>query len=187
VIEGDPGDRGDRRVDGGGGVEPSAQADLEDRDRGRGRGQDLEPDRGDLLEEGQVVATGCGDPGVGLDHRGLVGQAPVDGEALAQAGQVRRGVDPDPGAGGPRHRRDQGRRRALAVGAADMDDRAQAALGVIERGEDRAHAVEAEHDPGPTRREQARQDPRVGRRHDRPTTPARPRRRCRRRRGRGRG
>ena len=49
-------------------------------------------------------------------------------DALVKAHEVRRGVDVHALAGGLQHRLQEGDRRALAVGARDMDDRRQALL-----------------------------------------------------------
>ncbi len=48
--------------------------------------------------------------------------------------------------------------RALAVGAGDMDDRRQLALGMAERFEQAPHAVERQVDPLGVERQEPRQD-----------------------------
>ena len=182
MIERDPGHHADRRRHRGGGVEAPAEPDLEHRHVGPGPGQHQQPERGDLLEERQLVAARRDHRRVGVDHGGLVGEHAVDGEPLAQRRQVRRAVHADPGPRRPGHRGDQRRRRALAVGAGDVDHRAERTLGVTERRQHRRDAVEPEHDAAAASGVQPRQDLSVRRRHDRSTKPARSRRSCRRRR-----
>ena len=63
-------------------------------------------------------------------------------DALVEAHQVRRGVDVHPVAGGLEPGADHRHRRALAVGAGDVDHRRQRALGVAERGEQPLDAAE---------------------------------------------
>ena len=67
-------------------------------------------------------------------------------DALVEAHQMRRGVDVHALAGRLQHRLEEGRRRALAVGAGDVDDGRQAAFGIAELGEQRLDAAEREVD-----------------------------------------
>ena len=69
-----------------------------------------------------------------------------EGDALMEAHQVRRGVDVHALAGGLQHGLEEGRHRALAVGAGDVDDRRQALLGMAELGQQRLDAAERQVD-----------------------------------------
>ena len=68
-------------------------------------------------------------------------------ESLVEAHEMGRRIDMHAQAGGFEDSAHEGDGRALAVGAAHMDDRRQAPLGVIERIEDAPHAVERKIDP----------------------------------------
>ena len=67
-------------------------------------------------------------------------------DALVEAHEMRRGVDVHALAGGLQHRLQEGRERALAVGAGDVDHRRQAVLRVAELGEQRLDAAERQVD-----------------------------------------
>ena len=98
-----------------------------------------------------------------LEQRGervLVDQAAGEADALVEAGEVRRGVDVDAGAAGLEAGAQRGDDRALAVGAGDVDDRRQPALGMAERGEEPLDAAEREVDDLGVQRRQPVEDAR---------------------------
>ena len=103
-----------------------------------------------------------------LEQRGervLVDQAAGEADALVEAGEVRRGVDVDAGAAGLEAGAQRGDDRALAVGAGDVDDRRQPALGMAERGEEPLDAAEREVDDLGVQRRQPVEDRVAARAH----------------------
>ncbi len=99
--------------------------------RERGGGQRLELRRTDPLRRGP-------------DARDRAFEAlRVGVEPLVPAGDMRRGVGPDPEPLGTEERRRQPRRRRLAVRADDVDRR-ERLLRIVELGEERVHPVEPE-------------------------------------------
>ena len=145
VIEIDAGDDGDVGLVDVGGVEPPAEADLEDDGVERLRGEDLPRRQRAELEIGQRhVAARRFDPREALAQRGVVDRPPVDADALVVIDQMRRGVEADAIAGAAQDALEHGAGRALAVGAADEDDRAGLAL--AQAAADFAHPVEAQRD-----------------------------------------
>jgi len=156
VVHRDAGDHGDRRVDRVGRVEPAAEPDLEHGDRhARVRDRDAR-DRRDLLEERQRIAARAAHRVRRRHDRALVDRLAADRDPLAQARQVRRRVR--------RHARvragergDHRDRRALAVGAADVDDRPEPAIRRAQAIEEGPDPAEAEIDPEPARRQEARE------------------------------
>ena len=79
-------------------------------------------------------------------------------EALVEAHQMRRGVDVHAQAGRFQDRAHERDGRALAVGAGDMDDRRQLALGMVERGQNPPHAIERQIDQLGMQRGEPRDD-----------------------------
>ena len=154
---------GDRTLDHVGGVEPAAEADFEQQHVGgmareqqeAGGGLDLE--HGDRRVAVRLFAFLQRRRQVGVGHQHAAAGLP-QAEALVEAHQIGRGVDVHAQAGGLQHRAQEGDGRALAVGAGDMDDRRQLALGMAERGEHAPHAVERQIDPLGMQREQPRQN-----------------------------
>jgi hypothetical protein len=128
-------------------IEPAAESGFEQQDVGRlareaeegGRGGDLEiGDRGPAV--GRLAS---------LEQRGQVGfgdRAAGQADALVKAHQVRRGVDLHALAGCLQHGAQEGERRALAVGAGDVDHRRQLFLGVAEACEQALDPAEGEID-----------------------------------------
>jgi hypothetical protein len=76
---------------------------------------------------------------------GLVDRGPVDGDALDEAVEVRRGVAAHALPRGAKHRVDHGGDAALAVGPCDVNG-GDAGLWIAERSEGGAHGREVEHD-----------------------------------------
>jgi hypothetical protein len=147
-------------ADRGGGVEPAAQADLQDRH--------LDPDLGERphrhdrepLEEGQVEAGRRGDAGRGpvrLEQRLRLELDPADAEPLRQARQVRRRVERGAHAGRAQHRVDERRCRSLAVGAGHLGDGGKAGLWISQPLEAALHPVELEAHAEAARRVKPRQ------------------------------
>ena len=153
VIERDGRDDAERRArDDVGGVELAAETDLQDQRVGWMLGEGQEGGSGRDLEIGDVVA-GVGGPGARehVDELGLadgarlaVGTAELD--ALVEADEMRRGVDVHALARGLEHGLEEGGRRALAVGAGDVDDGRQALLRVAELVEQPRDAAERKVD-----------------------------------------
>ena len=63
-------------------------------------------------------------------------------EAFVEADQMRRRVGVHALSRGFQDRAQEGDRRALAVGAGNMNDRRQFSLGMVERGKQSLHAIE---------------------------------------------
>ena len=83
------------------------------------------------------------------DHLGRRRRLAVDRESLLQAMQVRRGVEPRPHARGRQRRGHHRGRRALALGARDVDDR-QPGMRIAQPAEQPPHPAELQlgRDPG---------------------------------------
>ena len=137
-------DRGDGAGHGGndvGGVEPAAEAHLDDRNLGSGAPEQLEGDGGGGLEEGRQDAQYlAGHQAVrevehvvrdGVEGGGVHGGV-ADDEPFGDVGQVGRRVAGRAQAGRAQCRVHHGRDRPFAVGAGDVQ-RGEAALGVAER------------------------------------------------------
>jgi hypothetical protein len=109
-----------------------------------------------LLEERELVAARRSHARRRGDERSFANHRAVDHDALAQRRQMRRGVARDARAwGGRGQRRDHRDGRPLAVGAADMDDVTERAIGRTESIEQLAHALEPELYAKPTRRDES--------------------------------
>jgi hypothetical protein len=155
-------DRERRPRDHVGGIEAAAEAHLQDRCIGRSLGEGQQGRGRRDLEEGDGVA------GIGTlrarQHVGKLGLA--DGvslavgagqlDALAEAHQMRRGVDVHALAGCLQHGLEIGRSRALAVGAGNVDDGRQARLRIAELGQQPLDAAERKVD------QLGMQDPQLG-------------------------
>ena len=148
VVEGDLPQQGAVGVHHVDGVQPAAQADLQQHQVQRLPGEAAEGGQGAEFEIGQRdIATGGLDLPEGLDQR-LVGHGPaVDADALVVALDMGGGVGADPQARGPRHGLEQRHQGTLAIGAAHGDQdagqrpRPQAFM-------DRPRPPETEFDPG---------------------------------------
>jgi hypothetical protein len=131
VIDGDRGDHGDGPVGDVGAVPGATDPDLDDGHVHRGVGERGERHPGQHLEERQ--------PGlvppvhdrqvrqqflVELDEPPRAERLAVQADPLAHAGQMRAGEQPRTQAPGAQQRVDHPRRRRLAVGPGDVDDRA---------------------------------------------------------------
>ena len=148
MIDGDRGDgRGERPLDHVGGVEPAAQAGLQQREIGRRLGEGLEGKRGGDLEkrDGRFAVRRFAIVDE-LQEARVVDQAARHADALVEAHEVRRGIDVHPPARGFGDGAQEGQHRALAVGAGDMDHRRQTALGMIQLREQPLDAAERQID-----------------------------------------
>jgi hypothetical protein len=147
-------------------IRPAAEPHLEQKhvprrfgeEHERRRGRDLE--HSDLLPAVDLLATPQR-----LDEPLLVDEAAAadaaEADALVKAHQMRRGVDVDRETGAFEDCSHKGDRRALAVGAGDVDHGRQAALWVVELAEQPLDAHERQVDRLWMQRQEAR-DQRVG-------------------------
>ena len=164
MIERHRGDHGRQRtLDHVGGVEPPAQADLEQQHVGRMAREQQEPRRGGDLEHrdrrARVGALAFGQRIAELivvDEPSLARAA--EPEALVEAHQMRRGVDVHAQARRLQDRAHEGDGRALAVGAGDVDHRRQLPLRMAERVENAPHPIERKIDQLWMQRGQPRDD-----------------------------
>ena len=149
VGEGDAGDRGDLGRDDIGGVEPAAEADLDDGDVHGLLGEVEQAHRGSEFKEGGLaglvgqIGRGVGDALRGSREVGVRDDARVDSDALADVDQVRAGVDAD---GVAARFEAAGRhlaRAALALGSGDVHV-PHGPVRVAEQVHEVAHAVEFE-------------------------------------------
>jgi hypothetical protein len=154
MIKVDGDDRGDHRLDGVGGVQPSAEADLEDcrlnvdvlKGAKRGSGHDLEERRvrGEHAAREATLAR-IANP---VEHAMQLGGGDVvarDPDPLVRTHEMRRRVEPRAVTRGQKHRVHHRGNRALAVRSAD-EHRPKAALGVIQQLKKRADAFQSEFD-----------------------------------------
>src|SRR5712691_8040383 len=147
VIEVDAAHDLDGRAAHRGRVEPPPQADLEHRHLDSFTGEVIKGECGQRLEHGRVEA---GHQGAERFHAvGEIGfgDRAVDANALADIDEVGRGVEPDSAPRGLEDGRQHGAHRALAIGAADLDQ-GHRPLGVARRLEQRLDALEAGAHPG---------------------------------------
>ena len=148
-------------IDHVGRIEPAAKADFEQNDIGRMLREQQEGRDGLDLEEGDRRASidplafqQRGDQFVIIDQDAAADLAePI---ALVDTHQPGRGENVDAQAGGFEHRAQIGDRRALAIGAGDMDHRRQLALGMVELREQPVHALKPERDPARVQRGEPR-------------------------------
>jgi hypothetical protein len=143
VIEGhprhrrDPGWRNDV-----GGVEAPAEADFQHGQVDLGLAKGEECGQRGHLEERQI--RGAVHDGVEQRHEhAVLDRLPGDVDTLRKTAQVRRRVEPDAASAGARHRRDERRDRAFAVGAGDVNG-LEALLRITEAGAGGLHPLEAE-------------------------------------------
>ena len=154
MVESDGSDDRDLGLHDVGGVQPAAEADLDDREVGAPPLELQERHRGHELEKRRVLVRAVrGNPcrhglelgGVGRDFR-LGEQPPVDLHPFAELHQVRRSVEPGVPTGGVEDRVEHGRDRPLAVRARDMQHRITS-LRVPQRFRQPPHAVDPELHP----------------------------------------
>jgi hypothetical protein len=158
---------GDRRVDDVGRIEPAAEADLQQQHIGRMPrekkkrcgGLDLEHRDGRRTVGALAFQQHIGQR---LVAHQLAAARRTETKALVEAHQVRRGVDVDGFARGLQHRAHEGHRRALAVGARDVNDRRKTAFRMPERIENPPHPVERQVDPLGMQRQQTLDDGLIG-------------------------
>lgn len=122
VVEPNLGHGGHRRLDDRRRIVAPAEADLHHGEVDAGLGKDPERERGHSLEERRARGLDGLDPAVGGFREGLGLRHAVDPDHLGRAEQARRGEKPHAEAAGGAKRRDVGRRGALAIGPADVDD-----------------------------------------------------------------
>ena len=138
MVDGDGRDRGGQRpVHHIGGVEPAAQARLQQQEIGRIVGESEEGrGGGDLEQRDELAGIGGFGAGEAFDQRALFNRrgAGCAGkhDTLMEIDEVRRGIDvralPEPLGDGAQ----ESDQRALAVGAGHMHHRRQAPLGMAE-------------------------------------------------------
>src|SRR2546426_312445 len=143
VVEVDARQRRHRRRPDGGGVEPSAESDLQHGDVDGLTREVIERERRARLEHGGVQTGHQGGDrveavGDGVLRDGLA----VDTDPFAERHEVRRGVEAHAAAVRLEDGGEHGGHRALAVGAGDLDERV-AAPRVAERLQQRLDALEA--------------------------------------------
>ena len=149
VVEAELGDAADGgRGDDVGGVEPAAEADLDDAGVGRRARESEEGGRGGRLEEADL------DPVRGVERlreqvgeRFVLDQLAGEPDALVEADEMRAGIDVGREAGRLDRGAQEGAGRALAVGAGDMEDRRQPTLRIAEPVEQRARSAPARARP----------------------------------------
>ena len=146
MIDAEAGDAADQRAgDDIGGVESSAQADLDDAGIRRMLGEGEEGGGGGDFEEARLEA--FGDVEDAAEVRGKVGvgdQRAGQANTLVEADEVRAGVDVD---GVPcrfQHGAQEGAGGAFAVGPGNVEDGRQAVLGVVKAFEQRGDALQPE-------------------------------------------
>ena len=151
MIQPDRGDHADLRLADVRGVQPAAEARLED-GHVHPPERELDPGRGrDELEEGRgEVGLGRGDGRMVRpedlrqgDDAFIRERVPVDLDPLADRDEVRTGVEAGPAAVGALDGLDHRARGALAVGAGDMETRG-GALRVGQAGGEHGHPLRAE-------------------------------------------
>ena len=129
------------------GVQPPAEARLDDRGIDAGIGEPFEREAGGNLEEGQAVLDEIGLPG-GQEVENVVLGNQVEGVARDDAGpfpeihQVRGGVQADAEADTGERRREEARDGALAVGPGHVDA-LERPLGMAQRLAEGLHACQA--------------------------------------------
>src|SRR5262249_13055588 len=144
VIQADRGDDRHQRREDVGAIEPAAEADLDHGDVDLAFGEVEESERRRHLEEGAVAAFGESfDPVERLLEPALVGPLADDADALTEVDQMRRGVEAGAHTRLAQRALDERAHRALAVGARDVHG-AEARVGIPQRAEQRAGAVESE-------------------------------------------
>ena len=148
VVDRDGGDRGERGArDDVGGVEPAAEAHLQERVVRRSPREGQERGAGGDLEVGDG---GAGVDGLALvervEQRVLGDELARDAHPLVEAHQMRRGVGVHAQAGGLEPRTHHGDRGALAVGARDVDHGRQGVLRVAQRVQEPPDPVEHQVD-----------------------------------------
>ena len=154
VVEGDVRDRRDAAVPGVRGVEPPAQADLDERDLDPLLGEPAEEHGREQLElrrrpVSTLVTTSCAhDLPNEPRERHRVDRPAVDLQPLAVADEVRLGGRPDPGPGCTQRGSGEGQDAALAIRAAD-ERTPQLELRIAECLEERACPSQAQTDPEP--------------------------------------
>ncbi len=149
VIAADRRHDGHRGIDYVGGIEPSPEADLDDRSIHTPAGEMQKGHDGEDFEEGQIDAAGRrSGPDVGgkADHFRGLDFLRADANALRQVDQVRRGVEADPVPGGAQHRVHHRGDRTLPVGPRDVQDR-KTPLRIAQALQCQRHALELEVHP----------------------------------------
>ena len=141
---------GGQRLAGRHGVEPSAEAGLQNGDVDGLLGEDQKGEHGGDLEVGERDA-GRDDPRVERRQPVAVDLAPGDPDALGEPRQVGRGVEAGAEARRTEDRLGHRRGRALAVGPGNLDG-GEALLGIAEPLQRRADPSEAHVDPQALRR-----------------------------------
>ena len=142
MVEVDPRDHGDFRRPHRRRVEPAAQTHLEHRHVDGFAREVIEGQRRRRLERRRVEARDERTERVdAVDHAVLGNGLAVDADALAERDEMRRGVEPDPVAGGFQDRGEHRRYRALAVGAPDLDQPVSL-LGAAQRVEEPLDSLE---------------------------------------------
>ncbi len=136
-----------RRIDHVGGIEPAAQADLENEEVRRHFGEGEDRRRRRCLEMRDLpVADRLERPVQPGDQARIVHQFPRQPDALVEAHQMRRGKHVYGQSCRFGHRAHEGAGRSLAVGARHMDHRRQPVLRTAQCFERRKHAPERKLD-----------------------------------------
>ncbi len=163
VIERQPGDDACQRpLDHIGGVEPAAEADFQQHNVGRMAREQKKAGGGLHLEDGdRRVAVLCLAFGERRAEFGVADQPAAaivaETKPLVDADKIGRGIDMHALARRLEDRAHEGDGRAFAVGAGDVDDRRQAPLRMIERGEKPLDAIERKIDALGMQRQEPRQ------------------------------
>ncbi len=164
VIERDRSDHGrDRALDDVGRIEPAAKPDFHQQHVGRMPGEQQQPGgRGDLEHRDRragvdalAFAERVRELLVGNQHAAARTSEP---KAFVDAHEIGRGVDMHVASPRFQHRAQEGDGRALAVGAADVNDRRQTPLRVTEPLQKPHHAIERQVDPLGVKRKQPGND-----------------------------
>ncbi len=128
-------------------IEPSAQPDFQHRHLDSGLGKVEKRHRRRQLEEcrSQVGRHACLKPLSKLRHLRFSDHGLVDSNPLAKINEMRRRVQPHTIAGCLQHGRRHGRRRAFAVGAADVQT-PEPPLGITQPAQERPHGLKPQLD-----------------------------------------
>ena len=146
VVDAERGDPAHRRtVDDVGGIQPAAEADLDDARIGWGPRESEEGGRGGHLEEARLdVGADVEDLFEQRGQRLVLDQAAGDADALVEADQVRAGESVDLVTRGLQPGAQERAGRSLAVGAGDVEHGRQRVLRAAERVEQPRDPVEPE-------------------------------------------